>query len=103
MVANVAYAAIAFAARQSVGLWADGSGQPGRRVSGFFTRLGLALVIVQKPDLTEEDIRAASTTGAVLGTVLFALVWPLTPWICEYSMSLRVGRSSGSGHFSSDH
>ena len=50
---------------------------------GFFTRLGLASALVQKPDLNEEDIRAASTIGAVLGLVLFALVWPLTPWICE--------------------
>jgi lipopolysaccharide exporter len=50
---------------------------------GFFTRLGLASALVQKPDLNEEAIRAASTIGAVLGMVLFALVWPLTPWICD--------------------
>ena len=49
----------------------------------FFTRLGLSSALVQKPDLKEEDIRAASTIGAVLGIVLFALVWVLTPWICE--------------------
>ena len=71
---------------------------------GFFTRLGLASAIVQKPDLTEEDIRAASTTGAVLGTVLFALVWPLTPWICEiFHEPALSGVLEGSGHFSSDH
>ena len=44
----------------------------------FFTRLGLS-ALVQKPDLNEEDIRAASTIGAVLGIVLFALVWQLAP------------------------
>jgi O-antigen/teichoic acid export membrane protein len=49
----------------------------------FFTRLGLASALVQKPDLTEEDIRAASTAGAVLGIVFFALVWSLAPWISE--------------------
>ena len=49
----------------------------------FFTRLGLASALVQSPDLTEEDIRAASTAGAILGMVFFALVWRLTPWISE--------------------
>jgi lipopolysaccharide exporter len=83
IVANVAYTAIAsrLVSPSAFGLMALANLVV--LFLGFFTRLGLASALVQKPDLNEEDIRAASTTGAVLGMVLFALVWPLTPWICE--------------------
>jgi lipopolysaccharide exporter len=83
IVANVAYTAIAsrLISPSAFGLMALANLVV--LFLGFFTRLGLASALVQKPDLNEEDIRAASTIGAVLGMVLFALVWPLTPWICE--------------------
>jgi lipopolysaccharide exporter len=83
VVANVAYAAIAsrLISPSAFGLMALANLVV--LFLGFFTRLGLASALVQKPDLNEEDIRAASTIGAVLGMLLFALVWPLTPWICE--------------------
>ena len=83
IVANVAYTAIAsrLVSPSAFGLMALANLVV--LFLGFFTRLGLASALVQKPDLNEEDIRAASTIGAVLGMVLFALVWPLTPWICE--------------------
>ena len=83
IVANVAYTAIAsrLVSPSAFGLMALANLVV--LLLGFFTRLGLASALVQKPDLNEEDIRAASTIGAVLGLVLFALVWPLTPWICE--------------------
>jgi O-antigen/teichoic acid export membrane protein len=83
IVANVAYTAIAsrLVSPSAFGLMALANLVV--LFLGFFTRLGLASALVQKPDLNEEDIRAASTVGAVLGMALFALVWPLTPWICE--------------------
>jgi lipopolysaccharide exporter len=83
MVANVAYTAIAsrLVSPSAFGLMALANLVV--LFLGFFTRLGLASALVQKPDLNEEDIRAASTIGAVLGLMFFSLVWPLTPWICE--------------------
>ena len=39
----------------------------------FFARMGLASALVQKPDLSEEEIRAASTAGIAVG--LACLVW----------------------------
>jgi lipopolysaccharide exporter len=45
----------------------------------FFTRMGLASALVQKPELSKEDIRAASTAGIGLGVACFVVVWALTP------------------------
>ena len=47
----------------------------------FFVRLGIASAIVQKPELSKEDIRAAATAGIVLGAACFALIWVLSPAI----------------------
>jgi O-antigen/teichoic acid export membrane protein len=63
---------------------------------GFFARMGLASALVQKPELSEEEIRAASTAGIVFGTAGFAVVWVLAPAISgffgrpELSPVLRV-------------
>ncbi|GLZ46962.1 lipopolysaccharide biosynthesis protein [Actinomycetospora sp. NBRC 106375] len=45
----------------------------------YFARMGLASALVQKPELTDEEIRAASTAGFVIGVVCFGLVWLLAP------------------------
>jgi len=45
----------------------------------YFVRMGLASALVQKPDLSEEEIRAASTAGILIGVVCFGLVWLLAP------------------------
>jgi O-antigen/teichoic acid export membrane protein len=45
----------------------------------FFVRMGLASALVQKPDLSRDDIRAASTAGVMVGLACFVLVWLLTP------------------------
>lgn len=47
----------------------------------FFARMGLASALVQKPELSKEEIRAASTAGIALGAACFAVVWLLTPAI----------------------
>ncbi len=45
----------------------------------YFARMGLASALVQKPELTDEEVRAASTAGIVIGLVCFGLVWLLAP------------------------
>ncbi|MGY1831184.1 lipopolysaccharide biosynthesis protein [Geodermatophilus sp. SYSU D01180] len=45
----------------------------------FFARMGLASALVQKPELSEEEIRAASTAGVVIGLACLGLVWLLAP------------------------
>ena len=47
----------------------------------MFARMGLASAIVQKPKLSEEDIRAASTVGIALGAACFVAIWGLSPAI----------------------
>jgi O-antigen/teichoic acid export membrane protein len=45
----------------------------------YFARMGLASALVQKPDLSDEEIRAASTAGIVVGLVCLGLAWLLAP------------------------
>ena len=45
----------------------------------LFARMGLASALVQKPDLSEEEIRAASTAGIAVGLACLVLVWILAP------------------------
>jgi lipopolysaccharide exporter len=44
-----------------------------------FARMGLASALVQKPDLTDEDIRAASTAGVLVGLACWGVMWLLAP------------------------
>ena len=41
--------------------------------------MGLASALVQKPDLSEEEIRAASTAGVAVGLACLVLIWILAP------------------------
>ena len=45
----------------------------------FFVRMGLASALVQKPELSEEEIRAASTAGITIGLACLVLMWILAP------------------------
>ena len=45
----------------------------------FFARMGLASALVQKPELSEDEIRASSTVGVVIGLVCLVVVWILAP------------------------
>ena len=45
----------------------------------FFARMGLASALVQKPELSEEEIRASSTAGIAIGLACLAVVWVLAP------------------------
>jgi lipopolysaccharide exporter len=47
----------------------------------YFARMGLASALVQKPELSEEEIRASSTTGIAIGLACLGVVWILAPAI----------------------
>ncbi|MDT7614112.1 MAG: hypothetical protein QOF00_1559 [Pseudonocardiales bacterium] len=42
-------------------------------------RMGLASALVQKPELSRDDVRAASSAGFAVGVVCLAMVWVLAP------------------------
>ena len=46
---------------------------------GYFVRMGLASALVQKPDLSDEEVRAASTAGILIGVACLGLVWLVAP------------------------
>jgi O-antigen/teichoic acid export membrane protein len=45
----------------------------------YLVRMGLASALVQKPHLSEEEIRAASTAGIAAGLACLVLIWILAP------------------------
>jgi lipopolysaccharide exporter len=49
----------------------------------FFAHMGLSSALVHKPELSKDEIRAASTAGIGFGAACFAVVWLLTPAICD--------------------
>ena len=49
------------------------------RFLSYFGQLGVSPALVQKPDLSERDIRAALTLSAAINALLFALMWLLSP------------------------
>jgi lipopolysaccharide exporter len=46
---------------------------------GYFVRMGLASALVQKPNLSEAEVRASSTAGITIGVACLVLVWILAP------------------------
>lgn len=49
----------------------------------YFVRMGLASALVQKPDLSDDEIRAASTAGILVGLICTAVVLVLAPAVSE--------------------
>jgi lipopolysaccharide exporter len=47
----------------------------------YFARMGLASALVQKPELSEDEIRASSTAGLGIGLACMMLIWILAPAI----------------------
>ncbi|MEK6442229.1 lipopolysaccharide biosynthesis protein [Pseudonocardia sp. T1-2H] len=45
----------------------------------YFARMGLASAVIQKPDLSDDEIRASSTAGIAIGLICMAVVWVLAP------------------------
>jgi lipopolysaccharide exporter len=50
----------------------------------YFVRMGLASALVQKPDLSEEEIRAASSAGFLVGLACLGLVWLVAPAVGDF-------------------
>lgn len=50
------------------------------RFGYYFANLGLNQAIIQKEELTKENIRAAFTSSAILGVVFTILAWVLAPY-----------------------
>ena len=44
-----------------------------------FARMGLASAVVQKPELSRDDVRAASSAGLAIGVACLVVVWVLAP------------------------
>jgi O-antigen/teichoic acid export membrane protein len=49
------------------------------RFLSYFAQLGVSPALVQKPGLSERDIRAALTLSVAINALLFALMWLLAP------------------------
>lgn len=45
----------------------------------YFARMGLASAVIQKPDLSDDDVRASSTAGIAMGMVCMAATWICAP------------------------
>ncbi|MCX2741165.1 lipopolysaccharide biosynthesis protein [Pontibacter anaerobius] len=50
------------------------------RFGSYFAHLGLSQAIIQKEDLTQDNIRAAFTSSALLGLSFMLLIWALAPF-----------------------
>lgn len=50
------------------------------RFGSYFAHLGLSQAIIQKEELTEDNIRAAFTSSALLGIAFTLLIWFLAPF-----------------------
>lgn len=50
-----------------------------QRFGQFIADLGIGQALVQKPELTDEDVRAALTSSIVLGLTATLLAWALSP------------------------
>ncbi|TGE25089.1 lipopolysaccharide biosynthesis protein [Hymenobacter aquaticus] len=72
------------------------------RFGGYFAQMGMAQALIQKPELSDEDIRAAFTSSTVLGA-LFAgtmvLGAPLTRYIFEQPEVVQLVRVMALGTF----
>ncbi|PYE55758.1 lipopolysaccharide biosynthesis protein [Deinococcus yavapaiensis] len=51
-----------------------------QRLGLFITDLGIGLALIQRPNLSERDVRAAFTMAMLLGAVATALGWLLAPF-----------------------
>lgn len=56
------------------------------RFGEYFSHMGIAFAIVQKPNIGDKDVRAAFTICSILGLVLFGLMYVAAPYL-EYLLS----------------
>ena len=54
------------------------------RFLSYFAQLGVSPALVQKPELSERDIRAALTLSVAINALLFAAMWLLAPLAASF-------------------
>jgi O-antigen/teichoic acid export membrane protein len=79
MVANLAYTATISRLLDPVAFGLMALAQLVVLFAQLFVRMGLASALVQRPRLSDDDVRAATTAGIVVGGACFGLVWVLAP------------------------
>ncbi|WP_035566212.1 oligosaccharide flippase family protein, partial [Hymenobacter sp. IS2118] len=70
------------------------------RFGTYFSQIGLEQALVQKPDMSEEDVRAAFTSGALLGAVsalVLAAAAPLARLVFDEPAVVPLVRLMGLG------
>ena len=50
----------------------------------YFSRMGMGQALIQKSEVTEDDVRAATTSGMVLGLVCFTAMWFVAPALASF-------------------
>ena len=60
-------------------------------LTGYFTQLGVGRALIQKPEVTEGNIRAAFTLAMATGVGGFALLVALSPLLVRYFRDARLG------------
>ena len=58
----------------------------------FFARMGLASALVQKPDLSRDEVRAASTAGILVGLACTGVAWILAPAVATPALAASTPR-----------
>ncbi len=61
-------------------------------MTGYFTQLGMSRAVIQKPDLTEGNIRAAFLLGLATGVAGFAILAAFSPLLGLYFREPRLPR-----------
>ena len=56
----------------------------------FFAQLGVGRALIQKPDLSDEEIRAGFTSSVGLGVVMAVLTYLTAPWVGTYYQNPEV-------------
>src|SRR6266511_3655329 len=82
MVANLAYTAIISRLLGPVAFGLMALANLVVLFAQYFVRMGIASALVQRPTLSRDEVRAASTAGLAFGAFCFGAVWLLTPLIC---------------------
>lgn len=59
-------------------------------LTGYFTQLGVGRAVVQRPNLTAGNIRAAFTLGLVTGVAGFAILAAISPLLARYFREPRL-------------
>jgi lipopolysaccharide exporter len=81
MVANLAYTAIISRLLGPVAFGLMALANLVVLFAQYFVRMGIASALVQRPTLTRDEVRAASTAGLAFGAFCFGAVWLLAPLV----------------------